>query len=225
MGSVDDESLATSNETHQTDPQLAPPWEQPASDTSDAQRVPPFTPWRFWLASRSQQVGLAAIVGILILAALLGRILLGDIFPSDTPDTGTITPTTGRVAHVVAPSTVAAPTPVPTSVPSPTVAPVRNTPAPAFSIAFTCASGVIFGRGMVCIHTRPDAAVSLSVRYCDGSYAGGKDLRGNAHADGSGNYTWRWIVITSCAGKATATVTAKSSGQTVTKSTTFIVTR
>src|SRR6185437_6156080 len=161
MGSVDDESLATSNETHQTDHQLAPPWEQAASDTSEYAERPPFTPWRFWSASRSQQVGLGAIVGIVILAVLLSRILLGDIFPSDRTDTASITPTPGHAVHVVAPSTMAAPTPDPTSVPSPTAAPVRTTPAPSFTVAFTCVSGAIFGRGMVCVHTKPDAMVSL----------------------------------------------------------------
>ena len=78
---------------------------------------------------------------------------------------------------------------------------------------------------MVSVHTKPDATVSLTVRYCDGSYAGGKGLHGNMHADGNGNYTWRWNVSASCAGTATATVTAKSSGQTVTQSTTFTITR
>ena len=75
------------------------------------------------------------------------------------------------------------------------------------------------------MHTRPNATISLAVRYCDGSYAGGKGLHGTAHADGSGNYTWRWNVTTSCVGTATATVSVESAGQTITQSTTFIVTR
>jgi hypothetical protein len=65
--------------------------------------------------------------------------------------------------------------------------------------------------------------VSLTVRYCDGSYADGKGFHGNAHTDSGGNYTWRWLVNTTCAGRATATVLAKFSGQTVIQSTMFII--
>src|SRR5690348_3369467 len=215
----DDVSIAP-DETQQTEPQLAPPWEQPISNQL-VQAPPPFMPWRFWLASRRQQVGGAAILGTLILTALLSIIVLRTILPTQSSHTGQVAPTVGRGLNVVASPTVAAPTPAP----SPTAASARNTPAPLFTVAFTCANGTIGGRGMVCVHTQPDAAVSLTVRYCDGSYAGGKGLHGNMHADGSGNYTWRWNVGTTCAGAATATVTAKSSGQSATQSTTFTITR
>jgi hypothetical protein len=78
---------------------------------------------------------------------------------------------------------------------------------------------------MVCVHTKPDAKVTLTVRYCDGSYAQGKGLHGNVRADENGNHTWRWNVSASCAGTAIATVMSTSSGQTVTQSTTFTITR
>lgn len=220
---VRDETSVAPDETQQrqqTEPRLAPPWEQPSSNRTEHAR-PPFIPWRFWLASRRQQVGLAAILATIVLTALLSFVVLHAILPSQTPDAGQVTPNAGRAANGAASPTEATPTPAP----SPTASPVRNTPAPSFMVAFTCASGTIGGRGMVCVHTRPDAMVSLTVRYCDGNYAGGKGLHGSAHADGSGNYTWRWNVSTSCAGTATATVTAKSSGQTVTQSTAFTVTR
>ena len=221
----DDASVASdasdaTDATQQTEPQLAPPWEQPASNQAE-HAPPPTTPWRFWLASRRQQVGLAAILGTVVLTALLSLIVLRAILPSQTPHIGQGTPTAARAVNGLASPTAAAPTPAI----SPTAAPVRNTPAPSFTVAFTCASGAIGGRGMVCVHTKPDAMVSLTVRYCDGSYAGGKGLHGSARTDGSGNYTWRWNVSASCAGTATATVTAKSSGQTVTQSTTFTITR
>ncbi|HEX5440888.1 MAG TPA: hypothetical protein VFW76_08395 [Ktedonobacterales bacterium] len=218
-GATRDEAAVAPDESQQTEPQLAPPWEQPASNQREHAPPTPFMPWRFWLASRRQQVGLAAILGAVVLTVLLGFVVLRAIFPSQGSNAGQVTPTAGRAVNGVASSTVAAPTP------SPTTAPARNTPAPPFTVAFTCASGAIGGRGMVCVHTQPGAMVSLTVRYCDGSYAGGKGLHGNAHADASGNYTWRWNVGASCAGTATATVTAKSSGQTVTQSTTFTVTR
>lgn len=218
-GATRDDATIAPKETQQTEPQLAPPWEQPSSNQHKHAR-PPFIPWRFWLASRRQQVGLAAILATIVLTALLGFVVLHAILPSQTPHAGQVTPNAGRAVNGVASPTAAAPTPAL----SPTVS-ARNTPLPSFTVAYTCASGTIGGRGMVCVHTRPDAMVSLTVRYCDGSYAGGKGLHGSAHADGSGNYTWRWNVSTSCAGTATATVTAKSSGQTVTQSTTFTVTR
>ncbi len=219
QAAVRDESLTTATETQQTEPQLAPPWEQPASHRL-AHPARPFIPWRFWLTSRRQRIGLVAILGAVILTALLSLVLLRAILPSSAQSTGQLTPTAGLAANVAASSPAATPTPAA----SPTAVPARNTQPPSLTIAFTCASGAIGGRGTVCVQTRPDAMVSLSMRYCDGSYAGGKGLHGSAHADSSGNYTWRWTVSTSCAGTATATVTAKSSGQTVTQSTTFTVT-
>jgi hypothetical protein len=218
-GAAHNDASVAPDESRQTEPQLAPPWEQPASNQHEHAR-PPFMPWRFWLASRRQQVGLAAILGTIILTALLGLIVLRAILPSQSSHPGQGTPTAGRAVNVVASPATDDPTPTP----SPTAS-ARNTPAPSFTVTFTCASGTIGGRGMVCVHTQPDAMVSLTVRYCDGSYAGGKGLHGNAHADGSGNCTCRWNVSASCAGTATATVTAKSSGQTVTQSTTFTITR
>jgi hypothetical protein len=219
-GAARDEASDAPVESQQTEPQLAPPWEQSASNQREHAR-PPFMPRRFWLASRRQQLGLAAILGTVVLTALLGLIVLRAILPSQSSPTGQGTPTGGRALNGVASPTADDPTPASTA----TSASARNTPAPSFTVAFTCASGAIGGRGIVCVHTKPDAMVSLTVRYCDGSYAGGKDLHGSAHTDASGNYTWRWNVSASCAGTATATVTAKSSGQTVTQSTTFTVTR
>lgn len=219
-GAARDEASVAPDETQQTEPRLAPPWEQPASNQHKHAR-PPFMLRRFWFASRRQQLGLVAILGTVALTAVLSLIVLRAIFPSQSSQTGQGAPIAGRAVSVVASPTMDDATPTP----SPTAAPARNTPAPSFTVAFTCASGSIGGRGMVCVHTKPDAMVSLTVRYCDGSYAGGKGLHGSAHADASGNYTWRWNVSASCAGAATATVTAKSSGQTVTQSTTFTVTR
>jgi hypothetical protein len=114
-------------------------------------------------------------------------------------------------------SALATVTPQPTSQPTPTSAP----PAP-LTLTFTCASGKIRGTGQVCVHTLPGTALSLAVRYCDGSAA--KGLHGSATADGSGNYTWSWPVRPTCAGPATATVTAKANGQSLTASDTFTIT-
>lgn len=102
--------------------------------------------------------------------------------------------------------------------------PVNTQPPAPLTMTFTCASGAAGGTGQLCVHTLPNAALSLTVRYCDGTYAKGKAFHGFTYADGSGNYTWRWSVTTTCVGAATATVTATSAGQTVTQHTTFTVT-
>jgi hypothetical protein len=88
------------------------------------------------------------------------------------------------------------------------------------TIAVTCASAV-GGKGTVCVQTRPNALLTLSVRYCDGTYA--KGLQGSTHADGRGEYTWSWSAHTSCA-SATATVMAKAASQAATVQVTFAVT-
>jgi hypothetical protein len=114
-------------------------------------------------------------------------------------------------------------TPVPTRVPTPTPRP-QPTPAPppaALTLAITCASGMQNGLGLVCAHTHPGAALTITVTYCDGKKASG--LGGTVHADANGNYTWRWKVQTHCAGPAVARVTATWNGQTVTTTATFIV--
>ncbi|HEU4784022.1 MAG TPA: hypothetical protein VFS83_11835, partial [Ktedonobacterales bacterium] len=132
-----DEASFAPDESQQTEPQLAPPWEQPVSNKHEHAR-PPFMRWRPWFASRRQQVGLVAILGIVILTAVLGIIVFRAILPSQSSHTGQGTPTGGRAANVVASPTVDDPTPTP----SPTAS-TRNTPAPSFTVAFTCASGAI----------------------------------------------------------------------------------
>lgn len=95
-------------------------------------------------------------------------------------------------------------------------------PTVPLTLAFTCASGSLRGTGKVCVHTVPSANLSLSVRYCDGTYA--KGLRSAGIADGSGNYTWNWAIHITCVGPATATVSAKLNGQTITSTNTFKIT-
>jgi hypothetical protein len=215
-----DESAIASDQAPQTEQQSAPPWEEPTLGQPKSPGRSPSSLWRFWSASRRQQVGLAAVAGIVILTVLLGVIVLGGAFRSHVPNTGNVTPATGRTGGAVASTTVASLTPTIST----TSTPARATPTPAFVITFTCASGTVGKRGAVCIHTRSNAIVTLTVRYCDGSYASGKSLRGNAHTDDSGNYIWNWNVTTKCVGTATATVVAKSSGHTVTQSTRFTIT-
>ncbi len=97
-----------------------------------------------------------------------------------------------------------------------------HTATQPLTITFTCASGSLRGSGKVCVHTTPSAALNLSVRYCDGTTA--KGLHGTGIANASGDYTWNWAVHMTCVGQATATVTAKQGGVTVTATKTFNIT-
>lgn len=209
-------------ETPATDQYLAPPWEQPDSGQPKRPHRSLNVRWRrFRPASRPLRLALVAGGGVILVCLLLSLSVLGGAFRTHAPNTGNATPVTGRTGNQIAPTATGQTTPTAPATGTPT----PPTPASSFTITFTCASATIGGRGTVCAHTRPNATVSLAVRYCDGSYAGGKGLHGTAHADSRGNYTWRWNVNTGCVGTATATVTAKSAGQTITQSTTFIVTR
>ncbi|MGE5335305.1 MAG: hypothetical protein ACM3N4_11435 [Nitrososphaerota archaeon] len=202
---------------------------QPYPGVPDLPYEPPHTVWqRFQGAPRRLRIGLiAAVVGVLVICPLLSVIALGNIFGTHPSTLGNGLPGGGLTSGQTGLSTPTNPlsTPSATSSPTATVATATATPVPPFTIAFTCASGTIGGTGQVCIHTEPNATVSLAVRYCDGNYATGKGLRGTAHTDGDGDYTWRWNVTTHCVGTATATVIAKGSGQTLTQSTTFDITR
>ena len=162
---------------------------------------------RFRGASRRQRVGLAAGAGGLLMAALLGIALLCSHLPaigsSAAGANGSATATADASATAHATTT--------------------TTPLP-FTLAFTCASGSVKQSAKVCVHTQPGASLNLTVRYCDGTYAGGRNLRGSVTADSGGNFIWIFAVHTRCAGSATATVAATSAGKTVTKSTRFTIT-
>lgn len=122
-------------------------------------------------------------------------------------------------AQSATPNSTVTATPAATSQPT-----MTTTPTPPLTLVFTCASGSLRGTGQVCVHTQPQAALSITVRYCDGSTA--KGLHGSVTADASGNYTWSWPLRTSsCAGSATATVTATWNGQSLTQSDTFTITQ
>lgn len=188
---------------------LPPPWEPAVPGATNLHDRAPRTLWqRFQRAPQRQRVGLVAGAGVLALTSLVGVVVLC----SHMPLIGTGTPSAGGMSRNASSTATAR-------------ALTTTTPASSFTITFTCASGTIKGTGEVCVHTKPNTVLSITVRYCDGNLAGGKSLRGSSHANDSGNYTWRWSVHTGCAGTATATVTAKSAGETVKQSTTFTITR
>lgn len=214
-----------SSEEAPTAEQSAVAWDLPAREWYDRLEQPQRTLWlRFRSTSRQRQVSIVAgIVCAFVLCSLLGAAALSGAFHSDASHIGATGGGTRLTGNETAlPATALATPGSASSTPSP--AAPTTTPVPPFTIAFTCASGAVGGTGEVCVHTRPNAILTISVQYCDGSIAGGKSLQGIAHADGSGDYTWRWGVTTSCVGTATATVTAKSTGQSASQSTTFTIT-
>ncbi len=160
---------------------------------------------------------------VLVVCSVLSITALGNAFLQHAPTGAHGTPGAGNLNGVVATPSVGRATPNATT----TAAAVVVTPPPPvpLTLAFTCANGAVGDIGQVCVHTLPHAVVSLTVRYCDNTYAKGKAFHGVNYADGSGNYTWRWNVTTTCSGTTTATVTAKSAGQTLTQSTTFTISR
>lgn len=207
-------------ETQQTDRLARQHGERRGSRRYDFSKLPFSTLWqRFRSASRQKQIRLATGAGGLLLLLLISVTVLAIALHSHMPAAGPGVPTGGGAQGITLSPTTAHATPSITSTST------TNAPSPPFTLVFTCASGTVGGTGQVCVHTLPNATLSLSVRYCDGNSAKGKGFHGATYADKNGNYTWRWDISTSCVGSATATVTARSSGQTVTQSATFTISR
>ena len=221
-----EETAAVTDGAALYDQQTAPPWDPAASDGYALPGRPQRTVWqRFRTMPRRARIGvIVAAVSVIVLVCTLASVAaLGNAFLNQATGAAHNTPGGQTNGQAGAPTTGNT---TPTAATSPTATSAPTTPTPSsFAITFTCASGSIGGTGQVCVHTLPNASVSISVRYCDGNDATGKGLRGSAHTNGSGDYTWQWKVTTHCAGAATATVTAKSGGQTVTDRTTFTITR
>jgi hypothetical protein len=202
------------------DPTLWPERPAPATPPTPPPAPPPHRALlaRFRNAPKRAKIGLIAGAGLALVVLIVACSNLAlrtsnGLVSVSAPNAPGVTQ--GAPA---APSALPTVTPHPTDLPTPTTA-----PPPALTLAFTCASGSLHGTGQVCVHTLPRTALAISVRYCDGSTA--KGLRGVATADASGNYTWNWPVRTSCAGQATATVTASLNGQSITQSDSFTITK
>ena len=217
------ETAALAKRAATSDRPTTPPWDPAASGGYAGSGRSSRTVWqRFQALSRRARVGVVvAAIALIALVCTLGSVAaLGGGLLNATTNSARNTPAGLTTGKSVFPTTGAS---TPTT--SATATSASATPSASFAVIFTCASGSIGGTGQVCVHTQPNATLSLTVRYCDGNDATGKGLRGSAHTNGSGDYTWRWKVTTHCAGTATATVTAKSSGQTITDRTTFTITR
>lgn len=203
-------------------------WERPDLWGQPPERSSGPSLWR-WYRRAPAGIRVLAPVGVLMVAVLgllLGFGLLAGGRQSTTGGSRAGAPAGGGVATSAAttPATTepGASTPTggtPASRPTNTSVP---TATPALTIAFTCANATVGGSGQVCVHTRANAMLNMSVVYCDGATASSRSDRANANGD----YTWQWTVSTKCvSGTAvTATVTAKSTGLQVTDSTTFTIT-
>lgn len=95
--------------------------------------------------------------------------------------------------------------------------------ATKLSIRFTCAQAVNYHSGRICVHTQAHAGLTIKVTYCNGQIALSKGLIGTWHADAKGNLMWGWTARTTCRGKATALVTERFKGQSLSATDTFTV--
>jgi len=77
--------------------------------------------------------------------------------------------------------------------------------------------------GLLCVHTQPDAKLSVRVVYCDGRAATNASLKGTNDANDKGDFLWYWTPKTKCIGMAHAFVTARLNGTTAHASTAFDV--
>lgn len=221
-----DETYARLEGASYTDEHAAPTWGQQDSrlDPPRGGRLRALW-WRFATTFRRPRLVLAAVAGVLVLVSIFGVAALGNAFLNRGANRAYGTPGVGNMNGAVVSPSAGQATATGGTATTTTATPVNTQPPVPLTIAFTCSSGVAGGTGQLCVHTLPNAALSLSVRYCDNSYAKGKAFHGGNYADNSGNYTWRWDVTTSCIGSATATVVAKASGQTVTQTWTFAITK
>lgn len=184
---------------------------------------------RFNALPAAGRYGLTACVGIFFIASCVAFVfLVGESFPLQQPAAAQVS------AQITAtPTPTLMPTPTPeqafTPVPTPELQQSAQQPsqpqsAPAsLFVTITNAFATDYGPGSVSVHTLPNAALTISVKYCTGSYATTSKLEGTRYADSDGNYTWLWEPETKCKGPATAYVNASLNGQSANTSTNFTV--
>jgi hypothetical protein len=120
------------------------------------------------------------------------------------------------------PTATPSPTPTPRPTPKPTPKPTQP-PPPTLAITFTCAVAVDYSYGNVCVHTQPNAALTITVTYCSGYNATSGSLKGTVYANSAGNYEWSWVPETKCRGAATAYLDGSWQGQSTSNSDGFNV--
>ena len=87
---------------------------------------------------------------------------------------------------------------------------------PHITLSVTSVSAVDHHASHVSVKTLAQAALTITVLYlCSNHIATSKSLKGTAHADTQGRYTWVWTPDSKCRGNARATILAKEYGQAV----------
>src|SRR5437868_647920 len=56
-------------------------------------------------------------------------------------------------------------------------------------------------RARVCVQTAPEAALTITVRFCNGAPDPSRELKGAVHADSKGYYEWNWKPQPDCKGR------------------------
>ncbi|HEV8192050.1 MAG TPA: hypothetical protein VGP82_11285 [Ktedonobacterales bacterium] len=159
---------------------------------------------------RRRHLGLAivALAGLCLIGGVAGVAFNGINAPARAPTTPVAQVTVTHQRATTVPTRQS--TPVPRATPTATLNTLEPVP-----LAFTCATAVSHSYGQVCVHTRPGAALTITVTYCSGfGFAeNSKTLHGTSYADRNGDYTWNWVPQTDCRENATVYVTAESDGQ------------
>jgi hypothetical protein len=102
----------------------------------------------------------------------------------------------------------------------PTATPTQAT---ALTLDFKCRENPAGGfyvntsQGRVCVQTVPGAALTITVRFCNGAPDPSNELKGTVYADSKGYYEWSWKPQPDCKSahiwKGDAVVTASLRGQ------------
>ncbi len=109
-------------------------------------------------------------------------------------------------------------------------APIQSTQLP---LKFACNDSPAVGfyfldRGTharVCVQTAPGAALTITVKFCNGAPDPSRELKGTVHPDSNGYYEWNWKPQPDCKGgyvwRGEAIVKAQLHGQSTSLSTSF----
>ena len=105
--------------------------------------------------------------------------------------------------------------------------------APPLTLNFRCNDSLAGGfyvdrigtHARVCVQTAPGAALTITVRFCNGAPDPSSELKRTAYADSKGYYEWNWTPQPDCKGrpiwKGEAVVKAQLHGHTTSLSASF----
>lgn len=78
--------------------------------------------------------------------------------------------------------------------------------------ALTCDEAVNNSHARICVHTRPGAALQITISYCSGAVDQSPSLQGTHNADANGDFEWDWTPHSTCTGQALARIIAQLDG-------------